>query len=613
MIGQVFFTKEELCESVKSFYKDRGLLLKIGKHSDHRRVIFLCMTGEKYVQRTNGPTTVRNTGTKLGDCPFFVKGHYLKKDKCWKVYCIQEQHNHELLQHHYTSKKLPIEQKIVVSEMSKNGATTASILSTIQTQFSNNVTTKKDVLNVIAKDRQLFLNKRTPIVALYESLPKENFVSEVKVDANGVVIGLFFAHKQSLELAVRFRNVFIMDATYKTNRYNMPLLNIVGITSTYSTFNVAFFFLKEETTTEYSWALQVLKKFVTPKLVATDRELALIHSLKSVYTNLQHVLCQWHINKNVLANTKKLFVENGDFENFISMWNHCIHSTTTTSFEHSWQILANFSETNEWQAAIQYLQTTWLPHKHNFVMCWVSKLMHIGTTSTSRGEGNHSVLKKYIRISTGNLLMVFERLHLMLKTQFIELKQKEEHHKITISHKTNKPYLKHLHGKVSRFALDKIADQAENAKFVTTRDKCTQIFTSTWGLPCKHRFFHLFKSNELVNLNEISSQWYLFNPEEVVVPEVINLSPRQAVLKQVEKQLYDEPSKAATFISRINQLVSTDEITLEPPTAVTKKRGRPLGSKTKSTKRNPSHFEYVIGRKCRNCRQTGHNSATCRH
>ena len=37
-----------------------------------------------------------------------------------------------------------------------------------------------------------------------------------------------------------------MDCTYKTNRFNMPLLSIIGITSLGTNFWVAFCFLRNE-------------------------------------------------------------------------------------------------------------------------------------------------------------------------------------------------------------------------------------------------------------------------------------------------------------------------------------------------------------------------------
>ena len=45
--------------------------------------------------------------------------------------------------------------------------------------------------------------------------------------------------------------VVIMDATYKTNRYRLPLLIITGTTELESSFYIAFYFLAGEQFEDY--------------------------------------------------------------------------------------------------------------------------------------------------------------------------------------------------------------------------------------------------------------------------------------------------------------------------------------------------------------------------
>jgi hypothetical protein len=78
----------------------------------------------------------------------------------------------------------------------------------------------------------------------------------------------------------------------------MPLLNIVSSTGLNHTFYVAFVFLAQETSDDYLWALQILKKIYVerrypfPGVVVTDRELALISSLRHVFPNTKRILCE---------------------------------------------------------------------------------------------------------------------------------------------------------------------------------------------------------------------------------------------------------------------------------------------------------------------------------
>jgi hypothetical protein len=72
-----------------------------------------------------------------------------------------------------------------------------------------------------------------------------------------------------------------MDCTYKTNKFKMSLLNVVGLTSQNKSFFVGFVFLKEETEPFYVWAIDNMTEIYNgvqfPKVVTT--ELALMNAI----------------------------------------------------------------------------------------------------------------------------------------------------------------------------------------------------------------------------------------------------------------------------------------------------------------------------------------------
>ena len=59
-----------------------------------------------------------------------------------------------------------------------------------------------------------------------------------------------------LAFSCRYKYVFMMDCPYKTNRFGMPLLNNVGITSNYKPFNAGFAFFSAEKEDDYQSALE---------------------------------------------------------------------------------------------------------------------------------------------------------------------------------------------------------------------------------------------------------------------------------------------------------------------------------------------------------------------
>ena len=67
------------------------------------------------------------------------------------------------------------------------------------------------------------------------------------------------AHPTSTYLLHAFRRVLIMDCTYKNNKYMLPLMGIVGVTSTEMTFSIAFAYLEAEREDNFSWCLDKLR------------------------------------------------------------------------------------------------------------------------------------------------------------------------------------------------------------------------------------------------------------------------------------------------------------------------------------------------------------------
>ncbi len=72
----------------------------------------------------------------------------------------------------------------------------------------------------------------------------------------GAVDCVFFMHQSLINMCQTFDMVFLLDYMYETNKFDMPLLNVVGITSTYATFNASFAFLHAENEEAYAWVLE---------------------------------------------------------------------------------------------------------------------------------------------------------------------------------------------------------------------------------------------------------------------------------------------------------------------------------------------------------------------
>ena len=146
-----------------------------------------------------------------------------------------------------------------MEDLSANNVKPRDILSTIKQQYPDNVSTSKTIYNQCQKLRLKKNAGRTPIQVLMSSLQEEDYVFYDRAnDSTNKLEDLFFAHPRSLEIWRAFPHVLVMDATYRTNMFDMPFLEIVGVTSTNKTFCITFVFMHREKISNYTSALNCL-------------------------------------------------------------------------------------------------------------------------------------------------------------------------------------------------------------------------------------------------------------------------------------------------------------------------------------------------------------------
>ncbi|CAH1770883.1 10294_t:CDS:1, partial [Entrophospora sp. SA101] len=205
----------------------------------------------------------------------------------------------------------------------------------------SSMATSRTIYNTLHSIREERLDGRTPIQALFDKLQESDFEFDYQHDHQNHITHLFFAHRISIALTRTYPVVLLLDCTYKTNRYRMPLLNVVGMTSFNTTFFSCFAFLKDEKEADYEWALTCISKIFNgmshPKVIVTDRELALMNAIGRIFPGAHHLLCIWHINKNILAKCKRHFATEEDWTEFIELWKAVTASITEQDFTTKWK------------------------------------------------------------------------------------------------------------------------------------------------------------------------------------------------------------------------------------------------------------------------------------
>ena len=235
-------------------------------------------------------------------------------------------HNHpcaQYLEGHSFVGRLTKEEHDFVEDLTKSNSRPRDILDVLKERFPDNKSSMRTIYNARQKNRIIDHAGRSQMQYLMGKLREHSyFYHHRRCEETDNVKDLFYAHPSSIELLRAFPRVLLMDCTYKTNRYKMPLLEIVGVTSTNFTFSVACVYMEHEREDNYKWALQILRSLMDesfmPTVIITDCELALMNAIESIFPVSSHLLCRWHIGKNILAKCKNLFRTSEKWDSFCS-------------------------------------------------------------------------------------------------------------------------------------------------------------------------------------------------------------------------------------------------------------------------------------------------------
>ena len=158
------------------------------------------------------------------------------------------------------------------------------------------------------------------------------------------------------------------------------------MTSTNMTFNVAYTYLSSELEDSYTWALDRLRGLMDndflPRVIVTDRELALMNAIEKKFPRANHFLCRWHISRNIMANCKKLFAANDKWEKCLMSWNLLVLSSNEIEFIDRFKTMQR--DLASFPAMMEYVINTWLnKYKERFVSAWTDKIMHFENLTTN--------------------------------------------------------------------------------------------------------------------------------------------------------------------------------------------------------------------------------------
>jgi hypothetical protein len=309
--NRVFVSKEEVVKWAREVSTPLRFIVVVvrsdnGGGGRKSFIVLGCERGGKY-KPTEKKIKFEETGTRKCECPFRLRGYFHATHE-WHVTVPNGIHNHVLdraLQGHLIADRLKPGEKQLLSELTRNLVPPKNIISTMKERDPNNVSDIKQIYNARYRFKQRSRATRREMQHLYKCLDDNNYFSKARTDGESdYVQDIFFAHPKSVCLLNTFPTVLLMDFTYKTNKYGMPLFEIVGETSCEETYSVGFAFMSNEKEDNFTWVLQICmghlrSKEVKLKVVVTDRDAALMSAAATVFPESAHLVCYFHVKKNM--------------------------------------------------------------------------------------------------------------------------------------------------------------------------------------------------------------------------------------------------------------------------------------------------------------------------
>ena len=522
----IYDSRKILFEAINLWAMTRGYAFTTGKSTTEKSgrvtVTFACDRSRRPPKALNN--RLRKTTTRATNCPFSVLGKE-SSDGSW---VLKHRPNPQFSIHNHEPSSHPVAHPIhrnlsgdtsQLAVFSKAGLAPKEI-ETIVRQ-SGSLATRQDIYNRIADVRRDACEGQSPIKALANQLEKKGFLSQLRFAPDGQVTAVLFAHPDSLGHLRAYPELLLLNCTHKTNKYNMPLLDMTGVDAAQRSFCAAFAFLSGETEEDYTWVLSRLKSLyeqgntALPSVILTDRCLAIMNAASALFPSAAVLLCLSHANKAVLTRCKPAFLDAQEWKEFYNFWHSIIDSPTEEEYT---KRLAEMQQkyVPQHPREFGYIKETWLiPFKEKLVRAWVDQSNHFGNTSTSRVEGIHALLKSYLRRSTLDLFDSWKTIQSALDNQLAELQALQVKQQTRTPLELPAALYGAIRGCVSHEAMRRVEEQRKlliNMRSHTS-PTCTGTFSRVHGLPCSHVLDAL--QGEALLLSHFHSHWHLKRKNEL--------------------------------------------------------------------------------------------------
>jgi hypothetical protein len=199
----------------------------------------------------------------------------------------------------------------------------------------------------------------------------------------------FWMSPYQVDLARTYGEALIFDVSVNRNIYKMYLTTFIVVDGENVSRNVAYCLSERQDTDTFTWMLEQYKAAINSKpcfavfsSIWTDRDPAMAGAIESVYPDIFHGTCTWHLQENLDKNVKPRCQR--VYHHFLNQFWECYRRGSPEAFEASWERLID-----AWPSLMEYLQLHIYPDRHKWAWAWVGSRFAVGLRTTGRVENEH--------------------------------------------------------------------------------------------------------------------------------------------------------------------------------------------------------------------------------
>jgi hypothetical protein len=298
----------------------------------------------------------------------------------------------------------------------------------------------------------------------------------------------------------------------------MPLIDMIGVSNTGSTFPFGFCFVMSESSKAWRFVFEIVETVVfaglpKPRVVIADQGLGLRSCWDTVWPDSTLQFCEWHAAGNIkkrLAEKKYLKKDREEIMGLV--WKY-IWFISPASLEANRDEMKARLVTSE----VDYINTHWVTKEAQVIRLWTETFPNLNCFSTQRDESIYPIVKTLLNPQLRLDQAVLRLLEEM--TRFIHrLKEEEMRDQVKPRRVLDKLAFYNVKSHVASWALLKISEQWDLLCQIKTAGEllgvCQCGMIERFGLPCHHTLERSYDEKIPIPLTLIHPRWWYDGPIE---------------------------------------------------------------------------------------------------